>query len=112
MKREELKRLAAQMQTQPSAHAAEALRLDELRGGARGGAARAAALSPERRAEIARLGGLARKGTRNAKPPLVRLHVSTYHPQDYVLIDEATGHRWRGTADGHWVQDLPTTKLD
>jgi hypothetical protein len=42
---------------------------DELQGRARGGVARAAALTPERRSEIARLGGLARKGSHNAARP-------------------------------------------
>lgn len=41
----------------------------ELKGRARGGAARAAKLTPEQRSEIARKGALARKANREAPPP-------------------------------------------
>lgn len=35
----------------------------------------------------------------------VLLKVITSHPQDYVLVNEADGTRWRGTAEGGWVAD-------
>ncbi len=37
---------------------------------------------------------------------LTVLHVSTRHPQDYVLHNEADGTRWRGTADGGWSREV------
>lgn len=36
---------------------------------------------------------------------LTHLQVHTRHPQDYVLVNEQDGTRWRGTADGRWVSD-------
>lgn len=36
------------------------------------------------------------------KAKLIRLEVSTYHPEDYVLVNERDGTRWRGTHDGRW----------
>lgn len=41
----------------------------------------------------------------DAVMPLVQLPVTTRHPWDYVLINEADGTRWRGTADGSWRAD-------
>ncbi|MEJ8837624.1 hypothetical protein [Ramlibacter sp. AN1133] len=48
---------------------------------------------------------------------LVHLHVHTRHPQDYVLLNEADGTRWRGGADGRWTADrtgaaLPLPRSD
>lgn len=42
-------------------------------------------------------------------PALTELHVATRRPHDYVLLDESTGQRWRGTAGGYWVADVPRT---
>lgn len=36
---------------------------------------------------------------------ITQLHVNTTHPQDYVLVNERDGTRWRGTIDGRWVRD-------
>lgn len=37
---------------------------------------------------------------------LTELLVNTYHPEDYVLINEADGSVWRGRADGTWKREV------
>jgi hypothetical protein len=36
--------------------------------------------------------------------PLHEMRVTTRRPETYVLVDEKTGQRWRGSPDG-WVRD-------
>lgn len=35
-------------------------------------------------------------------PPLVEVCIRTRHPEDFVLVNERDGSRWR-IVDGHWV---------
>lgn len=37
--------------------------------------------------------------------PIVELDVATRHPEDYLLINEKDGSRWRGTTSGTWVRE-------
>lgn len=40
----------------------------------------------------------------------VELPVSTRHPEDYVLINERNGTRWRGDRQRGWIFDSPDDK--
>ncbi|QGJ94976.1 hypothetical protein SEA_REDWATTLEHOG_117 [Gordonia phage RedWattleHog] len=36
---------------------------------------------------------------------ITTLSIRTRHPEDYVLINEADGTRWRGSEDMGWLRD-------
>lgn len=52
-----------------------------------------------------RTGFTVMSGQKAREPDLVSLTITTKHPQDYVLLNEADGTRWRGTLDGGWAAE-------
>jgi hypothetical protein len=44
---------------------------------------------------------------RFVKAAAVKLTLLTNCPWDFVLLNEADGTRWRGTAEGGWVKEQP-----
>lgn len=42
---------------------------------------------------------------------LSKLVVATTHPEDYVLINEQDGTRWRGSATGWKSEPVPTPTI-
>lgn len=45
-------------------------------------------------------------------PGCVRLDVTTRHPEDYVLLNEEDGTRWRSTPQGGWVSASNNATVD
>lgn len=42
------------------------------------------------------------------KQTALSFSTSTLHPTDFVVINERSGQRWRGTTDGEFVRETPS----